>query len=148
MLSTEQPVAGSLYGWPTIRSEQPLAAIQAFRGINQRACCSLFRLERTWLQGTTLKNSSPEAPLRSRVRRSLHHQLVADLAGDVAQGRRSVLPALRVAAHVCDAAQRGRSSRSFRDADATPGRCGGVQALQPGKAKHDAGSVGAVGPAG
>ena len=34
-----------------------------------------------------------------------------------------------------------RASRSFRDADVATGRRWGVQAIQPGKAEHDAGSA-------
>ena len=42
----------------------------------------------------------------------------------------------------------GGRGGSFRDADAAARRFAGVQALQPGKAQHDAGSAVEAGPAG
>src|SRR6185312_13774687 len=69
---------------------------------------------------------------------TVHDKHTQGLAADVEESRGAVLRALRTSAYVCDPTKRGRRCRSHGDSDVAAKRCGSVQALQPGEARHDA----------
>ena len=79
---------------------------------------------------------------------ALHHELAEGLARDPKESRGGVFHAVRTPAHVCDQTKRGRSRRSHGDADATAGRRGGVQGVQPRETRDDARGAGEAGPFG
>ena len=69
-------------------------------------------------------------------------------SGHAEESGRDVFRALRASALLRNAAQRGRRRRSHGDADVAAERRGGLQALQPGEAWHDAGGTREARPSG
>ena len=82
------------------------------------------------------------------VKQAAHYDSAQSVEPDTPARRVAAFFAVRVAAHLCDPAQRRGRGGSFRDADAAARRFAGVQALQPSEAQHDAGSAVQARPAG
>ena len=103
-----------------------------------------FRRQMEETPGTDYLFPSPIATGEEAV----HDQPSQGLGGDAEESGRAIFRALRASAHLRHAAERGRRRRPHGDADVTAERRGGLQALQPGEAWHDARSTREARPSG
>ena len=76
-----------------------------------------------------------------KIQQAIHPITEEYLGRDTAACWRAAFPYIRVAPYVCDPAARRGSGGPFCHPDASAGRLGGIQALQPSEAQLDAGSA-------
>ena len=88
--------------------------------------------------GGDARNRVPVSQPDNDRKEAVHDQPAQGLGGDAEESGRAVFRAVRTSAYLRHPAQRGRRRRSHGDADVAAERCGGLQALQSGEARHDA----------
>ena len=82
------------------------------------------------------------------IQQAIHQITEEDLGRDTAACWRAAFPDIRVAPYLCYQTQRRGSRGPFCHPNASAGRLGGIQAVQPGEAEHDARGIDQARPPG
>ena len=125
-----------------------IAESKTATGIGEMPLTNAARVRRSGARWRGRLNRVPVSQPNNDRKKAAYDQPAQGLGRHAEESGRNVFRALRASAHLRHPAQRGRRRRSHGDADVAAERRGGLQALQPSEAWHDARSTREARPSG